>query len=843
VERGETFFTRTSVLGRLIILAAVGGVLAAAMIIPIVAATGVLVRNEANKFTTLSLTAASLPQRSQILDRYGHLLAYVYGVDVPYSTGPGSASVLQYYGWDRQPVSYGQIDQNMVNAIVAIEDYRYWVHGAIDLRGTIRAALNDIEHKPVQGGSTIAQQYVKNVLLLSAEEADNVAAARAAYAETLSRKLNELRLAVGAEHELTKQQILAGYLNDAYFGNNAYGIEAAAETYFGTTVANLTVTQAATLAGIVENPSKYDPIENPALALERRNTVLARMAQTSNGLTGAQATTDEAKPLGLKVSMPESGCTSGSVGSAGFFCEYVEEAFLHDPAYGKTPIDRAKLLSTGGLQIYTTLDPQDQQAANNAVNFVEPANSKYNPGHNADTEVLIQPGTGQIRALAENAPYGTGRGQTEIDYAVNTAYGGSSQGVQTGSSSKLFTLVTALKQGYPFGFTLHVPGSTTIDGYTNCQGGPAGQYQGINGAYNVTNAEGPQSASTQSLYTGTTQSVNVFYAQLEKRVGLCNVVQTAVSMGVTRVDGTSLLSSENTPLGTLDPADDIPSFTLGSVGVSPMSMAAAYATVAARGTYCAPVAIDKIVTDTGGSLSVPAANCHQAFSPDVADGVNYILQGVLTTGTAASVGGLAGREAAGKTGTSNVANGFGTPYAAFAGYTPSLVGYVSVFNPISPTVHDTMGGAASCYQLEIGGLACPGEMFGTNAPASTWHMTFDHANLGPVTYFVPVPANSPFNSLGNGQVVKQPKKGGGGNGGRGHGGGGPGGGNGGGGPGGGNGGGGPGGGNGGGGPGGGNGGGGPGGPGGGNGGGGPGGPGGGNGGGGPPAETAAASER
>ena len=749
-------------LGRLIILAAVGGVLAAAMIMPIVAATGVLVRNEANKFTTLSLTAASLPQRSEILDRNGHLLAYVYGVDVPYSTSASNATVLQYYGWDRQPVTYGQIDQNMVNSIVAIEDSRYWVHGALDLRGTIRAAVNDIQHQPVQGGSTIAQQYVKNVLLLSAEEAGDNTAEKAAYADTLSRKLNELRLAVGVEHNDTKQQILAGYLNDAYFGNNAYGIEAAAETYFGTSVTELTVTQAATLAGIVENPSKYDPMVDPTTALTRRNTVLARMAQTGLGLTAAQATADEKQPLGLHVSVPQSGCESSTIGSAGFFCEYVEEVFLHDPAYGATPMARAKLLSTGGLQISTTLDPQDQQAANSAVNYVEPASSNYyNPGHNADTEVLIQPGTGQIRAIAENAPYGTGRGQTEIDYAANTEYGGSAQGVQTGSSSKLFTLITALKQNYPFGFTLHVPGSTTINGYTNCQGGPAGNYQGIPGAYNVTNAEGPQSASTQSLYTGTTQSINVFYAELEKRVGLCNVVQTAASMGMSRVDGTSLLSNDHTPFGTLYSADNIPSFTLGSVGVSPMSMAAAYATVANQGTYCAPVAIDKVIMDTGVYLPVPSADCHRVFSADVANAVNYILQGVLTTGTAASVGGLNGREAAGKTGTSNVANGFGTPYAAFAGYTPSLVGYVSVFNPVSPTVHDTMGGSASCYRPEFGGLDCPGEMFGTNAPASTWHMSFDHASLGPVTYFVPVPADSPFNGLGNGQVVQQPKKSGG----------------------------------------------------------------------------------
>ena len=139
---------------------------------------------------------------------------------------------------------------------------------------------------------------------------------------------------------------------------------------------------------------------------------------------------------------------------------------------------RAKLLATGGLKIYTTLNPKDQQAAKSAVNYVLPALSgNYNPGHNADTEAVVQPGTGQIEAIAEDRPYGTGRGQTEINYAVNTAYGGST-GVQTGSSSKLFTLITALKQGTPFGFTMHVPGSTTVTGYTNCQGGPAGYYKG-----------------------------------------------------------------------------------------------------------------------------------------------------------------------------------------------------------------------------------------------------------------------------------------------------------------------------------------------------------------------------
>src|SRR5689334_5370712 len=782
VQQGETIFTRTSVLGRLVAFAAVGGVLAAAMVIPVVAATGVLIRNQADKFTTLSLDTQGLPQRSEILDRNGHLLTYVYSVDTFYYPNAHSASELNYTGgWNREPVTYDQISPNMANALVAIEDYRYWEHGAIDLRGTIRAAMNDLQHKPVQGGSTIAQQYVKNVLLLQAEKAADKQAQQAANDKTLSRKLNELRMAVAAEHKQSKQQILAGYLNNAYFGNFAYGIEAAAYTYFGTSAANLSVTQAATLAGIVENPSAYNPVKYPGLALTRRNTVLARMAQTHNGLTAAEAAADQTKPLGLKFSIPGSGCQYTSISSAGFFCQYVQEVFLHNPAYGKTPMDRAKLLATGGLKIYTTLNPQDQQAAHNAVNYVEPAKSKfYNPGRNADTEAVVQPGTGQIMAIAENRPYGTDHGETEINYAVNTAYGGSS-GVQTGSSSKLFTLITALKQGTPFGATMHAPGSTTVTGYTNCQGGPAGYYQGQPGAFNVTNAEGPQSDSNQSLYTGTVQSVNVYFALLEKQVGLCNVVKTADSMGLTRADGTSLLKRDHGQ----DSADNIPSFTLGSVNASPLSMAAAYATVAARGTYCAPVAIGKITDNTGKSLPVPSANCHRVFPAVVADAVNYILQGVLTTGTAAQVGGLYGRQAAGKTGTSNVEGGGGTPYAAFAGYTPNLAGYVSVFNPISPTGR-TMTCSSACYRHDASNHSCPAEMFGANAPGSTWHMTFDHAALRPVTYFHPVPLDSPFWSKGNGQVVEQPKKpkkghghgggGGGGNGGGGGGGGGNGGG-------------------------------------------------------------------
>jgi membrane peptidoglycan carboxypeptidase len=280
-----------------------------------------------------------------------------------------------------------------------------------------------------------------------------------------------------------------------------------------------------------------------------------------------------------------------------------------------------------------------------------------------------------------------------------------------------------------------------------------GYFGGQSGVFNVTNSEGP-GTTTDSLYTGTTGSINVFFAHLEQKVGLCNTVKTAVNLGVTRVDGKSLLKAD----GPGQPAaDDLPSFTLGVVNVSPMSMAAAYAVPASNGIYCKPIVLTKIVDGQGHSLPVPSAGCHRAISAEVAQAVNYILQGVFGNGGTAAGMGLADHQAAGKTGTSNVANGNGTPFAAFAGYTTSLVGYVSVFNPLSPTTK-TMTGYSACYQQEFGGQTCPGEMFGANAPATTWHMTFDHADLSKSGDFQPVPQDSSLWSQGDGQTVKQPKK-------------------------------------------------------------------------------------
>jgi membrane peptidoglycan carboxypeptidase len=707
----------------LAVVAVGAGLLVAAVLVPVVGAAGIATRNAANTFNTLSVPdIGQVPSRSAILDANGNLIAYYYPNNIY-----------------RVPVTYDQIAPVMRDAIVSIEDSRFYLHGAFDLRGTIRALANDLSGNATQGGSTLAQQYVKNALILSTS---NQQQQQAAIADTTSRKIRELRMAAQVEHELTKQQLLAAYLNVAFFGNQAYGIQVAAERYFSTSAADLTLPEAAMLAGMVENPSAFDPMNFPQNSLTRRNTVLDRMAQLGY-ITNAQAQVTEKTPLGLKTStVPvQQGCFGASAQDEVFFCQYVMAVMQKDPAYKKA---WDALNGAGGLQIYTTLDPADQTAAQNAVNWVEPAGDQnFNPGGNVDTEVMVQPGTGYVRAIAVNEPYGKGPGQTNIDYAVASQYGGS-QGVQTGSSSKLFTLITALKQGTPFGFSQDVTSPANITGNKNCNGDTLGPYP-------VSNAEGP-GKGTFTLYNGTTQSINVFYAQLEQKVGLCDVVQTAASMGLTFANGVSLL--RNDPALHQISADNIQSFTLGAVNVSPMSMAAAYATVAARGMYCSPVPVSKIVSSTGGQLPVESAGCHRALSTDVADAANYILQGVLTGDGTASGRGI-GVPAAGKTGTAN--GGF---YAAFAGYTPNLVGYVSVFNPDKPTTTGAMLGQNACYRENLasgGGLSCPAQMFGDNAPAATWQMSFMHADLGGGPGFVAVPPDSPFFSMGDGINSPKPK--------------------------------------------------------------------------------------
>jgi membrane peptidoglycan carboxypeptidase len=701
--------------GLLAALSLGAGLLAATATLPVIGVAGVVASDASHTFNTLPVNGlGQVPARSEILDSSGNVLAYYYPRDI-----------------FRVPVRYNQISLVMRNAIVAIEDYRYWDHGAFDLHGTLRALTATASGTSVQGGSDIAQQYVKNACLLTA--VPNSPAQQECRAETVTRKLRELRIAANVEREMTKPQLLAAYLNVAYFDRDAYGVDVASELYYSEKPSQLTLDQSAMLAGLVNDPELYDPISNPKEAVFRRAEVLNAMAQHGY-ISRATAKAAAKAPLDLHPSTinQQTGCTSTRVRYAAYFCDYVLSVMGHDAAYHQA---YKELLTVGGLKIYTTLNEQDQTAADRAVNYVLPDNNYYNPNHDVDTEVMVQPGTGYVRAIAINRHYGftrTSPWTSSVDYAVNSEYDGGA-GVQTGSSSKLFTLVTALDQGIPFNYSIKVKSGTSEgqSGFESCN------HKYIE-PFDVSNADKGGENGNIPLYYGTTASINAFYVALESRVGLCNVVKTAIRLGMTRADGGSLLRPVGKPgrPGYQPRADYLASFTLGAVNVAPMSMAGAYASVAARGIYCHPIAISQITDAHGQQLPVESAGCHRVMSKGVADAVSFVLQGVLQSGTAAGRG--IGRPAAAKTGTAN-----GGYYAAFAGYTPTLVGYVSVFNPLDPTSAGAMLGCPQSVYREIGSSYpdCPGQMYGDNAPGATWEYSFLRAALGPRLGFVYPPGN------------------------------------------------------------------------------------------------------
>ncbi|MFC7099858.1 transglycosylase domain-containing protein [Nonomuraea rubra] len=348
--------------------------------------------------------------------------------------------IARFYEEYREIVGFDEIAATMKTAIVAIEDFRFYEHGAIDIEGTLRALATNLQSGKVsQGGSSITQQYVKQVLLNSADtEEERNAAVEASYA----RKLNELRYAMGIEEKYTKDEILAKYLNIAYFGASAYGVEAAARRFFGVSAADLTLPQAATLAGAVQDPNATDPNlgrQQRERLLQRRNVVLDRMAELGR-ITEAEAAKAKATKLGYKGTRIPGGCESNE---HPYFCLYVRHEILGNPDFGRTAKARLAMLNRGGLTITTTLDPAMQAAADRALKrYVHPSDAPV------ASQALVQPGTGAIKAMAASRRYGTNAAKNEISYNVvaNTAHGGGI-GFQPGSTFKTFTLITALQQG------------------------------------------------------------------------------------------------------------------------------------------------------------------------------------------------------------------------------------------------------------------------------------------------------------------------------------------------------------------------------------------------------------
>ncbi|GAB2931012.1 transglycosylase domain-containing protein [Nonomuraea fastidiosa] len=607
--------------------------------------------------------------------------------------------IARFYEEYREIVGLDEIAEVMRTAIVAIEDYRFYEHGAIDIEGTLRALATNLQTgRTSQGGSSITQQYVKQVLLNSADtEEERNAAVEASY----TRKLNELRYAMGIEQKYTKDQILEKYLNIAYFGASAYGVEAAAKRFFGVRAADLTLPQAATLAGAVQDPNATDPNLGPEhrkRLLNRRNVVLNRMAELGK-ITPEEAAEAKATKLGYKGTRLPGGCEGSKYP---YFCLYVRHEILSNPDFGRTAKARLAMLNRGGLTIRTTLDPKMQAAAERAIKRYVHASDRP-----VAAEALVEPGSGAIRAMAASRRYGTDAAKNEISYNVvaDAAHGGG-VGFQPGSTMKTFTLITALKKGMKLDDGLAAGAGYRAPAYStfkNCAGQNIGDP-----SHTVTNDEG--SPGWKTLRTGTWNSVNTFFMELEQRVGLCDTVKTAKSLGIRRADGKKLQEYET--------------FTLGINETDPVTVASAYAAIGARGRYCAPMAITHI-TDRDGKTTRYRPKCRQALEPAIADATAEVLSGVFTDGTMRGVGGI-GRPAAGKTGTTD-----GYASAWFAGFTPDLAGAVSLGDPRGSQQYKLTG-------VTIGGRYY-GSVQGASVPGPIWRDTMIQAlRKVPPTPFTPI---------------------------------------------------------------------------------------------------------
>jgi membrane peptidoglycan carboxypeptidase len=675
------------------------GAVMAGIALPAAGALGLAAKGSVQSFDEIpaNLKSPQLSQRTTILDSQGQQIASVYSRD-------------------RTVVDLKDISPYMQKAIVAIEDARFYEHGAIDLKGVLRALNKNAQEGGVaQGASTLTQQLVKNYFI--EEAGDDPTKVAQATQQTLGRKIKELKYAIQIEEKLGKKKILENYLNITFFGEQAYGVEAASQRYFSKHAKDLSLPEAALLAGIVQSPSRYDPVNDEAEATKRRNTVLQRMADVGD-ISQKEADQAKEKPLGLHPSQPRNGCIT-AVKGAGFFCDYVRDVVLNDPVFGKTKESRAKLWNQGGLTIRTTLDPQAQDSVQASIK-----NHVYQSDAVATAATIVEPGTGKILAMGQSRPYGFGKNETQINLSVNSDMGGGA-GYQPGSTFKPIVAAAAIEGGksptqhYSSPYEMTYPSPVqACDGkvWRNDPNDPA----------KLTN-ENESEHGPYGMKEATAKSVNTYYVQLISDIGICPVTEMAKKMGVQRADGRAI--------------DQAPSIALGTQEMSPLTMANAYATFASRGMYCTPVAIESITRKIGSqekSLQVPKSTCSRAMSEKTADTISTILKGVVEDGTGQKAG-LGDRPSAGKTGTTD------ERYAAwFVGYTPNMAGAVWVGDPAHKR---------KMKNITIGGVYND-KVYGGQVPGPIWRDMMTGALSGkPVEDFnlIDIPDDKKGDGQGKGQ--------------------------------------------------------------------------------------------
>ena len=610
-----------------LLVTVLAGVLVAGLALPAVGAVGLAARMGTDTFESLpqELSTPPLAQRSRLLAADGTVIATLFEEN-------------------RVVVPLDRVPQVARDAVLSIEDSRFYEHNGLDLRGLARAFVaNQRAGRVEQGGSTLTQQYVKNVLLNAAETDEQRAAATE---QSNGRKLREARLALAVESELDKEQILERYLNIAYFGGGAYGIGTAAQRYYGKAVEDLTLNEAATLAGLLQSPSAYDPLRSPERARERRDIVLRRMAELG---TAAPADVEAALAgdLGLAPTEQANGCANSPYP---FFCDYVlREQVPSDPAFGATPEERITRLLTGGLTVRTTLDPQAQAAADEAI-------ARGDRGRRAGATVMVAPGSGDVVALATSETYGedTEAGQTTFPLATTLP------GFQAGSTFKAFAAVAALERGMSPSQTYDSPGRYESD---VCDNPGSGFYRNY----------GSSNAGRIDMRRAMARSTNTYFVQLTERLGASTVAQTAKRLGVRSLDADGV-------------GDRSCSIVLGGWNTSILELTNAYATIASGGVHCQPRVVLEAVDAQGSALPVTPPQCERVLDERVAAVTTDLLRGVVTSGT--GTGASLGRPAAGKTGTTN-----NNTDVWFVGYTPQLASGVWLGFPERPQDTGLTGGS------------------------------------------------------------------------------------------------------------------------------------------------------
>jgi membrane peptidoglycan carboxypeptidase len=616
----------------LVAFSAIAAVLVTASMTPVIAVSSVTAQSAIGIFNNLPtyISIGKLPGPNTIY-------AEDNGKEVPVAT---------IFDENRQQVAWSKISQAAKDAAVDGEDRRFYSHGGVDLTGIVRAALSGLGAGTgsQQGASTISQQLVKNLSIQQALQdptlKQQTADIKAADAFTLDRKLKEAKLAISLEKKYSKQTILLAYLNIAPFGGTTYGIEAAAQRYYGESAAKLTAVQAATLIAIVQNPNQKAPTGKAGYASNtpRRNDILGQMYAAGN-ITKAQldagtAVVESAKTI--KNVPPAQGCTA-AIDDTQFWCAYIKTLVPDLTALGATAAERTANWQIGGYKLYTTLDVNLQTQAQAIENAWVPATLPTMDIGGATDSVEV--GTGKILDMVQNRTFneslkGGGPGTTAINYNVDKKNGGSAFGFQGGSTYKPFTLMNWLQNGHGLEDVVDATPNPNLDLADFKDSCVPGGFGGVYGKY--TNDEGEKGPYT--VLKATAESINGVFLNMGKLLDQCQTMKDAEAFGVHTGSGQALQQQ--------------PSAILGTNSVAPLTMAAAYAGIANGGVFCEPIAIDSVVSPEGKKLPGQPQTCTRALDPQIDAAVGYAMEGVFSGGTAGAAK-PAGVSILGKTGTTN----------------------------------------------------------------------------------------------------------------------------------------------------------------------------------------------